>query len=242
MSCWQKVELAVILAGGLGKRLRSMVADVPKPMAPINGRPFLEYQLDYWISQGIREFILSVGYLKNIIIDHFGKEYCGAKMNYINEEMPLGTGGGLLTAINNISSDQPFLVLNGDTFFKVPLRALMDFHKKNSSSLTFSLFRTNEFQRYLGIIISPEGEIISFRDKTNTQNNFLANGGVYLVESTKIILPYGNTNITSPISFEQDILPIMRNNNEKLFGYECLENFIDIGIPIDYIRAHDTLL
>jgi D-glycero-alpha-D-manno-heptose 1-phosphate guanylyltransferase len=113
--------------------------------------PFLEYLLDCWIGQGICEFILSVYYLKDSIIEHFGREYHSAKITYISEEKPLDTGGGLLFAIKNISSKQSFLVLNGDTFFVVPLSDLTDFHRKNSSALTFSLFRTTETKRYLSV-------------------------------------------------------------------------------------------
>src|SRR5205085_7892557 len=103
----------VVLAGGLGTRLRSAVPDVPKPMAPIAGRPFLEYQLDYWIGKGIDRFVLSVGYRHELIIDHFKARYRGAHIAYAIESSPLGTGGGLLRAVNEARLDSPFLVLNG---------------------------------------------------------------------------------------------------------------------------------
>ena len=109
------VRTAIILAGGLGARLNNTVPNLPKPMAPINNRPFLEHQMDYWIGQGINRFILSVGYLKDLIIDHFGDKYKKASIEYAIEHKPLGTGGGLLLAAKNIT--EPFLVLNGDTFF-----------------------------------------------------------------------------------------------------------------------------
>ena len=89
---------AVILAGGLGKRLRSAVPDLPKPMAPINGRPFLEHQMRYWIAQGINHFVLSVGYRYKMIIDYFGAQFEGVSLEYVIEEAPLGTGGGLVLA------------------------------------------------------------------------------------------------------------------------------------------------
>ena len=109
---------AVILAGGLGTRLRSVVSDVPKPMAPVGGRPFLEYQLEYWINQGISRFVLSVGYRHEAITEHFGSRYKGVELEYAVEEQPLGTGGGLLLAAEKLKQDTPFLLLNKDTYFK----------------------------------------------------------------------------------------------------------------------------
>src|SRR5690349_16571222 len=101
---------AIILAGGLGTRLRSVVADVPKPMAPIAGRPFLAYQIEYWIAQGVQRFILSVGYKHEIIMDYFGDRYQGAEIEYAIELLPLGTGGGFLQATKKINSTEPFLL------------------------------------------------------------------------------------------------------------------------------------
>src|SRR5215471_11172514 len=102
------MTLAVILAGGLGTRLRGTVPDVPKPMAPIRGRPFLEYQLDYWIGKGINRFVLSVGYRHEVIIDHFGASYRGAELSYAIEHTPLGTGGALLLAVEESAITTPF--------------------------------------------------------------------------------------------------------------------------------------
>ena len=119
------MRTAIILAGGLGTRLRQLVSNVPKPMASVNGRPFLAHLMDYWIGQGITQFIISVGYLKESIINYFGNEYQGIKIEYSEEESPLGTGGGVLLAIKNIKSDDYFVLLNGDTFFEVDLRELI---------------------------------------------------------------------------------------------------------------------
>ena len=122
------VRTAIILAGGLGTRLRKVAPKVPKPMAPINNRPFVEYQMDYWINQGITQFILSVGYLKDVIINHFGNSYKGISIEYVEESSPLGTGGGLLFAAKNLH--ETFVVLNGDTFFEVNINSLYKFHLK----------------------------------------------------------------------------------------------------------------
>lgn len=138
---------AIILAGGLGTRLRKSVPDLPKPMAPIKGHPFLEYQMEYWGEQGVDRFILSVGYRYQTISDHFGATYQGIPIHYAVEPTPLGTGGGLLHAAEGMT--EPFLVLNGDAFFEVKLEELKDFHAGRESEWTLALFRTSKIGRYI---------------------------------------------------------------------------------------------
>jgi CTP:molybdopterin cytidylyltransferase MocA len=121
------ITSAIVLAGGLGTRLRSAVPDLPKPMAPIAGRPFLAHQLDQWIAHGIRDFVLAVGYRHEAISDYFGAHYRGAAIRYSVEATPLGTGGALLQAASLVATDARFLLLNGDTYFDVALPALADF-------------------------------------------------------------------------------------------------------------------
>ena len=103
---------AVILAGGLGTRLRSVVPDLPKPMAPVNGRPFLACQMDYWLQQGIQHFVLSVGYRHQSIMDYFGSNYCGSPVEYVVEDTPLGTGGGLLLAVEKLIKESLIMTRN----------------------------------------------------------------------------------------------------------------------------------
>ena len=113
---------AIILAGGLGTRLRSTVPDLPKPMAPIAGRPFLAHQMDHWIGQGVSRFVLSVGYRHEAISSHFGRRFHGAAIDYVVETSPLGTGGAVKLATAGLPRDEYTLLLNGDTYFDVPLR------------------------------------------------------------------------------------------------------------------------
>ena len=130
---------AVVLAGGLGTRLRSVLPDLPKPMAPVNGRPFLEYLLDFWISQGVEHFVLSVGYRYQAVLDHFGFSYRDIPIDYSIESKPVGTGGGLFLASEKIFSDQPFFVINGDTYFPVEANSILNFHTETKSGLTLVL-------------------------------------------------------------------------------------------------------
>lgn len=227
---------AIILAGGMGTRLRSAVPDLPKPMAPISGRPFLEHQMDYWIGQGVNRFVLSVGYKKELIMDHFGESYQGIPLNYAIEVEPLGTGGGLLLAAQELR--EPFLVLNGDTFFEVELAKLMDFHTGHQSEWSFALFRTNEVGRYMGMDVKPDGEIVSLKSGTG-QPGRLANGGVYLLNPAVLAkTKYGQG---QKVSLEDDLLPDFVAQGGKLYGIECPGSFIDIGVPEDYFRAADVL-
>jgi D-glycero-alpha-D-manno-heptose 1-phosphate guanylyltransferase len=230
------VKTAIILSGGLGTRLRKAVPNLPKPMVPIHNRPFLEHQMDYWIEQGITRFILSVGYLKDIIINHFGNSYKGVTIDYAIENSPLGTGGALLLAAKNLN--ETFLVINGDTFIEVDLASLYKFHLKNISKWTLAFFRTNEFKRYMLINISPKGEILSLNSHESVESG-PANGGVYLIEPSAI--NFFKVKNDEKISLENQLLPDFIYNGEKIFGKECEGKFIDIGLPEDYNRAGDIL-
>jgi len=229
---------AIILAGGLGTRLRDVVPNLPKPMAPLNGRPFLEYQLDYWIAQGIRHFILSVGYRSEAIVSHFGETYGGARLEYVVEAEPLGTGGGLLLAMDLLTGNDAFLLLNGDTFFEVSLSELAAFHSARQSDWTLALFRTSEVGRYMGPGIDGDGRILTLRSETVCADRH-ANGGVYLI-SPHIIR---NSNLLAGrrVSLEDEIMPCALAAGGRFFGLECEGRVIDIGVPDDYRRAADVV-
>ena len=230
------VTTAIILAGGLGTRLRKAVPSLPKPMAPILGRPFLEYQMDYWIGQGINKFILSIGYLNQTVTEHFGRRYQKASIDYVIEDRPLGTGGALLMAAQGLN--EPFLLLNGDTFFEVDLNFLYDFHKERKSEWTLSLFRANQSGRYMGLKLADNGEILALESGSGNSNLF--NGGVYLINPS--IFDRLDKTSREKISLENDLLPNFMISGELLYGIECIGKFIDIGLPKDYHRAAEILL
>lgn len=225
------VETAVILAGGLGLRLRAAVPFLPKPMAPVGGRPFLAHLMDYWLGQGVTRFILSVGYLHEAISGYFGTEYRGAALAYAVEETPLGTGGGLLLALEHLPGDAPFLALNGDTFFAVEAAGLCGFHAASNAAGTLALFRGGEAGRYMGVQLGADGRVRDFTAGT------FANGGVYVFNPAALRgcgFRAGDT-----LSLEETLLPTLKDAG--LFGLECAGQFIDIGIPTDYARAGEIL-
>jgi D-glycero-alpha-D-manno-heptose 1-phosphate guanylyltransferase len=234
------VITAIILAGGLGTRLRTAVPDLPKPMAPIAGRPFLAYQLDYWIGQGVDRFVVSVGYRHEAIVAHFGAAHRGVPLEYSVEQTPLGTGGGLLLALDMLTDRQrPFLLLNGDTYFAVDLAALREFHVRQQSDCTFSLFRSSEVGRYMGLGVDAQGRITAL-ESGSAEPARLANGGVYLVNPN--VLRAGPWTSGDKLSLEDDILPAAFESGSRLYGFECAGAFIDIGIPADYRRAAGLLV
>jgi D-glycero-alpha-D-manno-heptose 1-phosphate guanylyltransferase len=225
---------AVVLAGGFGTRLRSVVSDVPKPMAPVNGRPFLELLLDYWIGQGVKRFILSIGYLADTISGHFGRAWGGAEIVYAREHEPLGTGGGVLLAAAEATAEE-LLVLNGDTFFAVDLSALAAFHRERNADCTFSLFSTSDTKRYMGLALDSDGRVVELA----SAGSRLANGGVILLKAASLrALPW---KAGERVSLEADMLPEGQRRGWRICGREFAATFIDIGVPEDYRRAPEVL-
>ncbi len=231
------MSTAIILAGGLGTRLRSAVRGAPKPMALIDGKPFLQYQLDYWIAKGIDNFVFSVGYKHEVISDFFGEKYLGALITYSVEETPMGTGGGFLLALKMVAEDL-VLLLNGDTFFDVDFEQLKALHVAKGAAVTFSMFKAFEAGRYMGMEVDSVGRVTSLATN-NSEIGRLANGGVYLVKPSAV-MGYQKTN-PKKNSLEDDIFPQMLNNRAGLYGQPFDGKFIDIGIPSDYERAGQIL-
>lgn len=224
---------AVILAGGLGTRLKDAVPDRPKPLAPINGRPFLEHQMDYWIAQGVTRFVLSVGFKREQIVAHFGSSYKGCEVAYAPETEPLGTGGGLLLAVEQLKSGQAFLAMNGDTFFDVGYAELAAFHRGRHAALTVALFEIENNDRYMGMQLNADGSIASFKSEPGKSQ--LANGGIYLMERSLFdSIPW---HAGDKLSLEDDLFAHAKASGRQLCGMVHRGKFIDIGVPSDYFRA-----
>jgi D-glycero-alpha-D-manno-heptose 1-phosphate guanylyltransferase len=227
---------AIILAGGKGTRLRKAIPDLPKPLAPIGNRTFLELLLDYWINQGINNFILSVGYKSDLIINYLGNKYKNASIEYSIEKETLGTGGGLYLAAKNLVN--PFLVINGDTFTEVNLKELFEYHVDKNSEWSISLYRIKKNDRYNGIYLTSKGVISNFNyDKSIT--NQLINAGVYIMNPSIINL-ISSLQLHS-FSIEKDLVKIFNVGNKNIYGLEYKGKFIDIGIPEDYNKAKKLL-
>ena len=226
---------AIILAGGLGTRLRSAVPDLPKPMAPVDGRPFLAHQLDHWIAQGVDHFVLSVGYRHEVIVAWFGRRYRGARIDYAVETQPLGTGGAVLLAAAKLPGDTPALLLNGDTYFDVGLAALAAHAQRLDADWCFALFRNTDPARYMGVGLDAAGHITALR----TPQSAWANGGVYLFRPSALAGVAASPD--APLSLENDVFPRLHAQGQRFAGLACDGAFIDIGVPADFHRAASVL-
>lgn len=229
---------AIILAGGLGTRLRALVSAVPKPMAPIHAKPFLAYLLEYLKSQGIDEVILSVHYLSEHIEAYFQGSYHGITIQYAHEEQPLGTGGAILNALQQVTAQEPVFVVNGDTFLKLNYPAMLAVHQKNAAALTIALRPVNDCTRY-GSVILENDQVIAFKEQ-GAGGPGLINAGVYLMQP-QLFEQLRQDEAPLAFSFERDFLHhYVTSIKPQAFivnGY-----FIDIGIPADYLAAQRTFL
>lgn len=228
------ISTAVILAGGFGTRLQSVVKDRPKPMADINGKPFLQYLLDYLGRQGIVKCILSVGYKWETIQEYFGTSYEGIDLIYSIEDAPLGTGGAILKAVRS-TSESSFFVFNGDTFFAIDLNQFFLAHSQQGSTLSIALKRMSDFDRYGVVVTNTAGIITSFEEKRHYVAGNI-NGGVYLLESKL----FEQLDLPEKFSFEKEILE-KYCSTLAFRGVVFDDYFIDIGIPEDYERAKHEL-
>lgn len=227
---------AIILAGGFGTRLQSVVKDVPKPMADIAGKPFLAYLLQYLQEYGFTDCCISVGYKQEKIIEYFGDNYLGIKISYACEDTPLGTGGAIVNSLKNCDQAKPVVVLNGDSFLKIDYKKLADFHHKENSQITMVLREMEDCSRYGVVEIDEKNHIKNFAEKNPTLKNGLINGGIYLI-NPKVFTQFS---LPNSFSFEKDFLSQYLADFE-IKGFISNEYFIDIGIPQDYEKAQKEL-
>lgn len=219
---------AIILAGGRGLRLREVVKEVPKPMAPVAGRPFLEYLICQLVLWDIKEVILSIGYKGEAVSSYFqdGSRW-GICIRYSKEDSPLGTGGALRKAAQLIDDEQ-VVVLNGDSFLRANIDELISCHKNKRSMATLGLAWIDDIQRYGAVEIDEVGRIVRFCEK-KPGGKGLINGGLYIF-SRDFIQSISQT----VASLEKEILP--RWLQRGLYGVVVKDFFVDIGIPQDYVK------
>ncbi|WP_054741955.1 nucleotidyltransferase family protein [Cellulosilyticum ruminicola] len=223
---------AIILAGGLGTRLREAVKDVPKPMAPVNDRPFLQYILEYLGKHNIVKVVLAVGYKWEVIRDYFGNQYKDIKIEYSVEEEQLGTGGAIKQALAQCDEEDIF-VINGDTYFDVNLLDMLNHHKETGAQLTIATKKMYEFDRY-GTVQSDDNRIVKFEEKKFNMEGSI-NGGIYLLKKSLL-----NTIVEKKFSFEKDIMEKLVT--ERFFSaFESNTYFMDIGIPSDYKQFQEDM-
>jgi NDP-sugar pyrophosphorylase family protein len=225
---------ALILAGGLGTRLRSVVNDKPKPMAAISDKPFLEYQIELLKRDGIGDIVFCVGYLSEQIQNHFGNgDKWGIKINYSIEEELLGTSGALKLAQRFIRG--PFLVLNGDSYLDIDLPKFAKFYQEKKAKCgglgAMALIEIDDARNYGSVTINAEFEILSFNEKSESaEASKLINAGIYILEPEILdFIP-----AAKKVSLEKETFPTLLNLGHRLFGYRTEGYFVDIGTPARY--------
>ncbi len=224
---------AVLLVGGKGTRLRPIISAVPKPMAMIGDRPFLELLLRQLSCQGIRHLVMCTGYLSCEIENEFGDGHTReVEIEYSKEPEPLGTAGAIKFAEPFLREVSDFLVMNGDSFIEMDLRELLRFHRESGGLASMAVIRMQNEERYGTVQMDATGHVNGFAEKISRESGGYVNAGVY-VFNREIFghIPEG------PASLEKDIFPKLLVHG--VFASEQRGVFIDIGTPEDYTRAQE---
>ncbi len=220
---------AIVLAGGMGRHIKSDMGDIPKPMAIVNARPFVEFVLLYLKDNGIDDIIISCGYLRSVIESYFGNGAdWGLKISYTNEDFLRGTGGSVKLAEDLIHSEH-FLVVNGDTFHDLPIYDLVEFHVQHEAMVTMALKESDTPERFGAVELLSNKQISRFLQKGSKEVSNLVNTGIYVFDKKTL-------NFIQPneyISLETDIFPLLTKLGQ-FYGYVCEGPFLDIEQPESY--------
>lgn len=224
----------VILCGGLGKRLRSMIDDRPKSLAEINGVAFLDILIQYVSSFGLKRFILCSGYMGDTIRKHYQRISGALEIVFSQEKEPLGTGGAIKYAQTLIQSS-PFLVLNGDSFCKLDLSDFYKFHQNKKAVLSVALSKPGDDQNSGVAILDCKKRIVKFNEKAKSVKSSRCSAGIYFMER-EIFQLMGRSKV---FSLEYDLFPALAGKD--CYGYYCKNDFIDIGTPQNLKKVADFL-
>ncbi len=227
---------AVILAGGLGTRLKSVVGDRPKVLATVQGKPFLDIIVADLVGQGFGRIVLCVSHLREQVVAHFAHR-SEAEFLFSEEETPLGTGGAIRHVARLIGSD-PFLVLNGDSLCRIEYARFLAFHRKTGAAMSMVVAGARGRADGGTVELATDGRIARFREKSSSQNaaRTFINAGIYLMRRD---LPASWRN-TDPFSLERDIFPDLIGGG-RCYGYAVDAEVVDIGTPKRYVAAQSKL-
>ena len=220
----------VILAGGLGTRLRSIVSNRPKVLAEVLGRPFLAYLFDQLDHAGAREVVLCTGYMAGSVREEIGNSYRSLRIEHSMEDVPLGTGGALRLALPLIKSDT-VMVMNGDSYVNADLKTFLAWFLRKDIVAALLLAKTLDTSRYGRVVIASDDRIETFEEKGGIKGDGWINAGIYLFQK-KVL------ETISPgkaFSLERELFPSLIG--KKLYGYRCEREFIDIGTPKSFLKA-----
>jgi D-glycero-alpha-D-manno-heptose 1-phosphate guanylyltransferase len=218
----------IVLAGGFGTRLSHIVSDVPKPMAPVAGKPFLEYILSDAVAQGADHIVIAVHHMKECIMDYFGDHCHGVPISYSVEEHPLKTGGAIKKAMELCTGERA-VVINGDTFYGVPLKEMHQFAKQSGKQVVITVKEMTKFSRYGKVDVNSDGLITAFHEKEFCEKGYI-NGGIYDIAKTAL------EQYPEAFSIEEVCFPELLKRKE-IMAFSSNAYFIDIGVPEDYAKA-----
>jgi NDP-sugar pyrophosphorylase family protein len=221
---------SAILVGGLGTRLRSVLQDRPKPLAPVNDRPFVAYLLDQLAEANLDHVVLCTGYGAEQVRSALGDHYRSLEIEYSQEPAALGTAGALQFAVPHFRSDT-VLVLNGDSHCDVNLNAFVDWHRQRQANASIVLTEVDDAGRFGSVETNPAGTIVKFGEKLTTQASGWVNAGIYLIARQLIEeIPQARA-----VSLERDVFPTWIGRG--FCGYRHDGVFLDIGTPESYAQA-----
>jgi D-glycero-alpha-D-manno-heptose 1-phosphate guanylyltransferase len=228
--------LALVLVGGLGTRLRSVYADGPKALAPIEGKPFLAYLLKLLANAGLSRVVLCVGYRAEQIEQWLGHgKSLGLNVSYSREDEPMGTAGALGLAYSRYARGERILAMNGDSILQLSLAAMWNAHISRGAGATIALAQVPDTSRYGSVEVNENGWVTSFHEKSGEPCPGFINGGVYLFEpSVMDSILDGHR-----VSLEREVLPAQLSRG--LLAFRSAGYFIDIGVPHDLVRAQSEL-
>ena len=220
----------LILCGGLGSRLASVLGDCPKPMAEMNHRPFLDILIDYFVEFGFRRFVLCTGHKSQVIQDYYSRKNSGLQLVISNEQIPLGTAGAVKNAQRFINSD-PFVVANGDSFCSTDLAEFYDFHLSKQPLMSMVVTESEDAADCGRVVLDDSQQIVSFQEKKQENRKGYVNAGIYLFQRQMLsFIPEG-----SNFSLEYDLFPMLAD--EGCYAFISRDKLIDIGTPQRYERA-----
>lgn len=222
---------AVLLVGGMGTRLRSLLPSTPKPMASVGEKSFLELLVDQLRSQGVSRLVMCTGYLADQIEREFGDgNNWGVAIEYSRELVPMGTAGAVKLAQRHLGNTSDFLVMNGDSFLEVDCRELIRFHREHGGVATMAVVKVENASRYGTVSIDRDSRVTGFFEKTQSNAPGMINAGVYVFDRSVLeCIPEG------PASLEKDVFPQLLG--QGIYALNSAGMFIDIGTPEDYARA-----
>lgn len=236
MSSHTSPPAAIILAGGRGTRISHIQPDLPKPMIPVDGRPFLEWVIRYFASQGVHRFVVSLGHLAEVAERYFDERAADAlSIKTVRETEPLGTGGGMLFAQQAAADADPLILANGDSLVLAPLAGAWQLLDDPTVDGVVLGLDVEDASRYGGLEIDPIGRLLRFREKQPGRG--LINAGVYFFRRRLL----ASFPVKQPLSMELDVFPELLSKGAKLMTHRCCAPFLDIGTPESLAEAEPFL-